>query len=57
MRLLWPSSRVTGSLVISVPLWDLMFDLRGNYVLGLSLVPEMLTLVRLETGMLEDSYR
>ena len=50
------SAGVTGTSVISVPLWGPLFDLTGNYVLGVSLVPEMLTSMRIATGMWEDSY-
>ena len=45
---------VTGALGLSVPLWGTLFDLTGNYVLGVSLVPEILTSMRLVTGKLDD---
>ena len=41
--------------VRSVPLWGLLFDLTGKYGLGLSLVLEMLTLMRSVTETLEES--
>ena len=36
----------------SVPLWGPLFDLTGNFVKGVSLVPEMLILMSLVTGTL-----
>ena len=53
-RSLCRSDGVTGALGLSVPLWGPMFDLTGNYVLGVLLVPKMLILIRLVTGTLED---
>ena len=35
-----------------MPLWGSLFDLTGNYVQGVLLVPEMLTSMRLVTVML-----
>ena len=55
MRLLWRSAGVTGELGLSVPLWVTLFDLTGNYVLGMFLVLDMLTSMRLVTRTLEDS--
>ena len=40
-----------------MPLWGPLLDFTGNYLQGLSLVPEMLTLMRLVTGTLGDLYR
>ena len=40
-----------------MPPWGPLFDLTGNYVKGVLLVPEMLTLMRLVTGMLGDLSR
>ena len=49
------STRVTSALELSLPLWGPMFDLKRNYVRVVSLVPEMLTSMRLVTGTLGDS--
>ena len=38
-------------------LWGPLFDLTGNYVQGVSLVPEMLTSMRLVIETLGDSSR
>ena len=38
-----------------MPLWGPLFDLKEKYVQGVSLVPEMLTSMRLVTGTLGDS--
>ena len=46
---------MTGTLVLSVLLWGPIFDLTDNYVLGVSLVPEMLISMRLVAGTFEDS--
>ena len=48
---------MNGALVLAVPLWGPLFDLTVNYVLGVSLVPKMLTSMRLVTGILEDLSR
>ena len=48
-------SGVTVLLELSVPLWGSLFDLTGNYVQRVLLLPEMLTLMRLLTGTLKDS--
>ena len=37
-----------------MPLWGPLFDLKEKYVQGVSLVPEMLTSMRLVMGMLGD---
>ena len=41
--------------MLSVLLWGPIFDLTDNYVLGVSLVPEMLISMRLVAGTFEDS--
>ena len=55
VRSLSHSSGLTGSLGISMMLWGPLFDLTWNYVLGVSLVPEMLTSTSLGTGTLVGS--
>ena len=50
-------SGVTVALELSLPLWGPLFYLKGIYVQGLSLVPEMLTSMRLVTGTLGDLSR
>ena len=46
---------MTGVLVPSVTLWGPLFDFTRNYVLGLLLLPKILTSMRLVTGTLEDA--
>ena len=48
---------MTGASVLSVLLCVPMFDLIGNYVLGVFLVLEMLKYLRLVTETLEDLPR
>ena len=48
------SSGGTDASVRSVPLWGPVFDLTGNYGLGLSLVLAMLTLMRKLKETLEE---
>ena len=49
------SSGGTDEPVLSVPLWGSLFDLAGNYGLGMSLVLAILTSIRPVTETSEDS--